>query len=61
VLVRRRLKVLAGALAPGGLLAVAGGRTVRLLNLELRQVRAWPSPFPVRPLRKCDRTQFTAT
>jgi hypothetical protein len=52
VLVRWSLKVLAVALAPGGMLAVAGGRTVRLLDLELRQVRAWPSPFPVRSLRR---------
>jgi WD40 repeat protein len=51
VVVRRSLKVLAVALAPGGLLAVAGGRTVRLLDLKLRQVRAWPSPFPVRSRR----------
>jgi WD40 repeat protein len=51
VLVRRNLKVLAVALAPGGLLAVAGLRTIRLLDLELRQVRARASPFPVRSLR----------
>jgi WD40 repeat protein len=51
VVVRRSLKVLAVALAPSGLLAVAGRRTVRLLDLELRQVRAWPSPFLVRSLR----------
>ncbi len=51
VLVRRRLVVLAVALAPGGMLAVTSGRTVRLLDLELRQVRAWPSPFPVRSLQ----------
>jgi WD40 repeat protein len=52
VLVRRSLKVLAVALAPAGMLAVAGGRTVRLFDLELRQVRAWPSPFPIRSLRR---------
>jgi WD40 repeat protein len=52
VLARRKLKVLALALGPGDRLAVAGGRTVRLLDLELRQVRAWPSPFPVRSLRQ---------
>jgi WD40 repeat protein len=51
VVVRRNLKVLAVALATGGLLAVAGGRTVRLLDLELRPVHAWPSPFPIRSLR----------
>jgi WD40 repeat protein len=51
VLVRRSLKTLAVALAPGGMLAVAGGRTVRLFDLELRQVRAWLSPFPVRSPR----------
>jgi WD40 repeat protein len=51
VLVQRSLKVLAIALAPGGMLAIAGGRTVRLFDLELRQLRAWPSPFPVRSRR----------
>jgi WD40 repeat protein len=50
LLVRRSLTMRAVALAPGGMLAVAGGRTVRLLDLELRPVRAWPSPFPVRSL-----------
>jgi WD40 repeat protein len=59
VLVRRSLKVLAVTLAPGGLLAVAGGRTVRLLDLELRQVRAWLSPFPVRSLRKWAAVELT--
>ena len=51
VLVRRRLKVLAIALACGGMLAVAGGSTVRLLDLELRQVRVWPSLLPIWSLR----------
>jgi WD40 repeat protein len=59
VLVRRSLKVLAVALAPGGLLAVAGGRTVRLLDPELRQVCAWPSPFPVRSLRRWAAVELT--
>jgi WD40 repeat protein len=59
VLVRRSLKVLAVALAPGGLLAVAGGRTVRLLDLELRPVRAWPSPFPVRSPRRWAAVELT--
>jgi WD40 repeat protein len=42
------MEVYALAIAPGGEMAVLeGGRTVRLLDSDLREVRCWPSPFPV--------------